>query len=259
MNHNDVSREKLQAFVDDQLDESEKSEIFKAIQESDALKASVCELRTLSELVRHAYATPPSAAATRAASAPVVMSRWGVAASALLLLLLGGLLGWVGHTADAPLGNDAAGLGVHAMYWDEDRAFQNTDLNAVTAQKGTKKIIVHLNTSSPDKFTQALDTAERLLRTYSNSDLGAEIEVVANASAIKMLRAGYSPFATRVRELQKRYINLTFLACKDAIDHIRELEGPDTTVRLLPDVEVTPSALEHILQRLSDGWVYINV
>ena len=77
--------------------------------------------------------------------------------------------------------------------------------------------------------------------------------------ALRMLRAGYSPYSDRVRQLQERYFNLTFLACKDAIDHIRELEGADSDVSLLPDVETTPSALEHILERLSEGWVYINV
>lgn len=256
MKQHDVSLEKLQAFVDDQLGESEKSEVFEAIKQDEALKNSACELRTLTELVRHAYATPPGATTAAPASTMIALNRWGVAASGLLLLALGGLLGWVGHTPAVP---DSTGLAVHAMYWDEDRAFQNTNLDAVTAQHGTKKIIVHLNTSSPEKFSKALDTAEQLLRTYANSDLGAEIEVVANASAIKMLRAGYSPFADRVRQLQRRYINLSFLACKDAIDHIRELEGPNSTVQLLPDVSVTPSALEHILQRLSDGWVYINV
>jgi len=253
----EVSPDKLQAFLDGQLDEAEKSEIFGAIQQDDALKHNACELRTLTELVRHAYAAPPSALGARSSRGLVALNRWGVAASALLLLALGGLLGWVGR--GPLLRADDAGLPVHAMYWDDDRAFQNTDLKAITAQKGTKKIIVHLNTSSPERFTQALDTAERLLRTYSNSDMGAEIEVVANASAIKMLRAGYSPFAARVRALQKRYINLSFLACKDGIDHIQELEGPGSKVKLLPDVSVTPSALEHILERLREGWVYINV
>ena len=112
---------------------------------------------------------------------------------------------------------------------------------------------------SLNKFEKALATAEQLLKTYGDSSQDSEIEVVANASAIRMLRTGYSPYSDRVRQLQDRYFNLTFLACKDAIDHIRELEGPESDVSLLPDVETTPSALEHILERLSEGWVYINV
>ena len=146
-----------------------------------------------------------------------------------------------------------------AMYWDEHNAFQNTDLSLVTSAQHNKKIIVHLNTSSADSFEKALDTAEQLMKTYADGDMGAEIEVVANASAVKMLRTNYSPYANRVRELQDRYLNLTFLACKDAMDHVRELEDPKTDVTLLPDVDVTPSALEHILNRLSEGWVYLNV
>ena len=104
-----------------------------------------------------------------------------------------------------------------------------------------------------------LNTAEKLLKKYASDSHGTEIEVVANASAIKMLRSGYSPYAERVSALQEKYFNLTFLACKDAMDHVRELENLEDDVNLLPDVEVTPSALEHILERMNEGWVYLNV
>ena len=74
-----------------------------------------------------------------------------------------------------------------------------------------------------------------------------------------MLRTGSSPYADRVRALQDRYLSLTFLACQDAMDQIREMEDLKEEVTLLPDVDVTPSALEHILNRLREGWVYLNV
>ncbi|MFQ5645274.1 MAG: hypothetical protein ACE5FQ_16485, partial [Thiogranum sp.] len=232
------------------------SEVFEALGNDRALSHQICELRQLSELVRHAYDRPPESGKYDKPE-PRRMSIWGQAASALLLLGLGVLIGWEGH--QPPLAGQQTDPGMHAMYWDKDRSFQNTDLNKVTGQRGTKRIIVHLNTSSAVKFDKALDTAEQLLETYADNEMGAEVEVVANASAIKMLRTGYSPYAQRVRALQERYLNLTFLACKDAMDHVRELEDLETDVTLLPDVDVTPSALEHILNRLSEGWVYINV
>jgi intracellular sulfur oxidation DsrE/DsrF family protein len=149
---------------------------------------------------------------------------------------------------------------MRAMVWGEDdRAFHSTDLASATSQNGLKRVILHLNTSSPARFEKALTTAEQLLKKYANENNGAEIEVVANASAIKLLRSGYSPFAARVRALQEKYFNLTFLACKDAMDHVREIEDLKSDVRLLPGVEVTPSALEHILERMNEGWVYLNV
>ena len=254
MTDNTISEERLNAFIDDELDAQEKSEVFEALEEDRELSRQVCELRQLSELVRHAYDKPPAIEQYRPQPARTI-NAWGAAAAASLLLGIGAALGWLGHQPPQQAGVPE----LSAMYWDKEHAFQNSDLATVTERQGTRKIIVHLNTSSPAKFGKALDTAENLLQTYADSEQGAEIEVVANASAVKMLRAGVSPYTQRVRNLQQRYINLTFLACKDAIDHIRELEDQDNDVTLLPGVDVTPSALEHILNRLSDGWMYINV
>ena len=254
MNREQFSEERLNAFIDGELDALEKSDVFEALNNDNGLHQQACELRQLSELVRHAYEKPPEIEKHRKPDTRRV-SPWGRAAAATLLVGLGATLGWFGHQQP----QQQVATSMSAMYWDEHNAFQNTELSQVTSGQHSKKVIVHLNTSSADRFEKALDTAEQLMKTYTDSDMGAEIEVVANASAIKMLRTSYSPYADRVRELQDRYLNLTFLACKDAMDHVRELEGLETDVTLLPDVDVTPSALEHILNRLSEGWVYLNV
>ena len=98
-----------------------------------------------------------------------------------MLLAIGATLGWISHQPQARIDGPVPQLS--AMYWDKEHAFQNSDLASVTERQGTKKIIVHLNTSSAEKFETALSTAEQLLETYADSDKGAEIEVVANASA----------------------------------------------------------------------------
>jgi len=254
MSNDQFSEERLNAFIDGELDALEKNDIFEALNNDDGLHQQTCELRQLSELLRHAYERPPGIEKYRKSDNRRA-SPWGRAAAATLLVGLGAMLGWFGRQPP----EQQVTAGMSAMYWDEHNAFQNTDLGQVTAGQRSKKIIVHLNTSSVARFEKALDTAEQLMKTYADSDRGAELEVVANASAVKMLRTGYSPYADRVRELQDRYLNLTFLACRDAMDHVRELEDLKTDVSLLPDVDVTPSALEHILNRLSEGWVYLNV
>lgn len=258
MSSHPISEERLNAFVDDQLDASEKSEVFEALADDSALSKQTCELRQLGELVRHAYDRPPESDRYRNRENRGT-SPWGRAAVATLLLGMGAALGWVGHQQPESGSGEASHM--NAMVWGEDdRAFHSADLaSVVTNRQQLKRVIVHMNTSSERKFEQALNTAERLLQQYADDSHGAEIEVVANASAIKMLRSGYSPYAERVRALQEKYFNLTFLACKDAMDHVRELEDLDSDVNLLPDVEVTPSALEHILNRMNEGWVYLNV
>jgi len=251
-----ISDERVNAFVDDELDVVEKNELFDGLRTDGDLSQRICELRQLSELVRHAYDKPPAIEKYRK---PEIrrFGAWGRVAASVTLVAVGALLGWFGHKPPQQLASAAPDL--RAMYWDEHRAFHNTDFNSVAAQNRPKRVIVHLNTASPEKFEKALATAEQLLNAYRQTGQESEIEVVANASAIRMLRTDYSPYSDRVRQLQDRYFNLTFLACKDAIDQIRDLEGPHSDVSLLPDVDVAPSALEHILERLSEGWLYINV
>ena len=254
MSSRDISEERLNAFIDGEFTDLEKSEVLEALNNDTGLKQQACELRQLSELVRHAYERPPAMEKFRKSETNRV-NPWPRAAAAVLLIGFGATLGWISH--QQPEQQSAANI--NAMYWDEHNAFHNSDLTEVTSGKQSKRVIVHLNTSSMDRFEKALDTAEQLMETYADGDMGAEIEIVANASAVKMLRTGSSPFADRVRALQDRYLSLTFLACQDAMDHIRELEDLKEDVTLLPDVDVTPSALEHILHRLSEGWVYLNV
>jgi intracellular sulfur oxidation DsrE/DsrF family protein len=259
MSTNPISDDRLNAFVDDQLGASEKSEIFEAMDADSSISQRACELRQLGELVRHAYDRPPQSERLRKQKARRV-SPFGRAAAATLLVGLGATLGWIGHQQPDAITPLQTASSMNAMFLsDEDRAFHSGDLSTVTNEHQLKRVIVHLNTSSEAKFEKALATAEQLLSTYADDSHGAEIELVANASAVKMLRSGHSPYAQRVRALQEKYFNLTFLACKDAMDHVREMENLDSDLDMLPDVEVTPSALEHILNRMNEGWVYLNV
>jgi len=257
MSSNLISEERLNAFVDDQLDSSEKSEVFEALSCDSELSRQACELRQLGELVRHAYDYPPQTERLQKKLEARRGNPFGRAAVASVLIGIGATLGWMGHQQPTAKADNSE---MKAMVWGEDdRAFHSYDMATAASHNELKRVILHLNTSSPAKFEKALSTAEDLLRKYAGVDHGAQIEVVANASAIKLLRSGYSPYAARVYALQEKYFNLTFLACKDAMDHIRELEGTQKDVKLLPGVEVTPSALEHILERMNEGWVYLNV
>ena len=250
MKHEDtISEEQLNAFIDGELDSEDRDRILEAIQGDAMLKASACELRTVQELVRHAYDYPGSQDKRRCAPA---MSGWGKGLAASLLLASGALLGWFGHgqTTESRL---------QAMYWDEQNSFQRTSLPRAAETAGHKKVLVHLNTSDLDKVKEALDTAEEMLRTYARNNQPAEMEIVANAGGLELLRASRSPYAERVRELQQEYLNLHFLACQTAMDRVRREQGIDISDDLLPGVGVTPSALDQILDRLREGWVYIKV
>ncbi|MGB5535541.1 MAG: hypothetical protein WBN08_06535, partial [Thiogranum sp.] len=59
MNREQFSEERLNAFIDGELDALEKSDVFEALNNDNGLHQQACELRQLSELLRHAYERPP--------------------------------------------------------------------------------------------------------------------------------------------------------------------------------------------------------
>jgi len=242
-----ISDEHLNAFVDGQLDKDEKSRILGAINNDGELSRRACELRRLRELVQHAYDAPPPPPQrlTNAVRAPL----WRQAIAAGLLLMLGAAVGWVGHAQQQP-------LNLNAMYLDEEKAFQTANLIQAPV-RGERKILLHISSSEPDKLERALDTAEQLLATYHSQNQPVELELVANAGGLDLLRADVSPFADRVQALQRQYDNLTFLACQTAMDRLRRERH--ITPDLLPEALITPNALDEILNRLQQGWMYISV
>lgn len=242
-----ISDEHLNAFVDGQLDSDEKSRILGAINNDAELNQRACELRRLRELVQHAYDAPPPPPQRLpyAAGTPL----WRQAIAAALLLMLGGAIGWVGHAQHQP-------LNLKAMYLDEEKAFQTANLIQAPV-RGERKILLHISSDEPATLERALDTAEQLLATYQRLQQPVELELVANAGGLDLLRADVSPYADRVQALQRQYDNLTFLACQTALDRLRRERH--ITPDLLPEALVTPNALDEILSRLQQGWMYISV
>ncbi len=244
-----ISEEQLNAFIDGELDSEDRSRVLAALQDDHALKAQACELRTVQELVRHAYDYEKLQDPRQC---PRPMNNWSRAIAAGVLLSLGGMLGWLGN-------EQSQESRLQAMFWNEQSSFQNASLSQASQETGHKKVLVHLNTANLDKIREALDTAEELLKTYAQTDQVAEMEIIANSGGLNLLRTGHSPYAERVKELQQRYVNLTFLACQTAMDRVKQEQGIDVSKELLPGIEITPSALDQILDRLREGWVYIKV
>ncbi len=242
MNKNhDYSDEQLQAFVDDELGISERTEITEAISKDDALACRVCELMQLKDSVRLAYSEPPQPANT--------MERWNAshkamfsvkAVAAVMLLAVGTLIGGLLQPQLNPSASIApAGLAQIAPVGDE-----------------YKRVVFHISTADPGRLERALDDAEELLASYKDSPEKVQLEVVANAQGLTLLREDASPYAERIQRMAMLYDNLSFLACSRTIEKLK-LKGID--VHLVPDAEVIPAALEKIVDRLHEGWVYIRV
>lgn len=227
----------LHAFVDGQLHGADRERLLAAMETDIPLRERACALRRTKEWVNLAFETarPPARAQSRSVHRGPSRQRLCTLAASFLLLVAGFLLGW--FTQDAQR--------VH-------EPLSSVVLRDIEA--GNFKVVLHIDRSDSARFEEVLDGAEYLLKAYR--DNGVEVDVLANAGGIDLLRVDVSPYAQRVAHLMGEYENLRFIACANTLQRLQEkgikpiLIGPSRT-------ETT--AVEHIIQRLQQGWAYIRV
>ena len=241
MNQETFSDEQLQAFVDDEMDVSDRSEIMEAVARDDELACRICELLQIKDAVKLAYREPPQPARAK--------NRWEAAhktshsmkaAAAMLIFTVGALTGWLIDTqpASSPTGAMAEMAQI------------------APASQEIKRVVLHVSTADSERLEQALDDAELLLSSYKDNPDRVQLEVVANTEGLTLLRSDTSPYVERIRRMALEYENLNLLACSRTIEKLR-LQGID--VHLVPEATVIHGALEQIVDRLQAGWVYIRV
>lgn len=243
MNHWDSDDQRVHAFIDGQMDAEEKRRFLQELAGDAKLQEQVCQLRGLKEYIGHAYEIqelPGKSGQACRTGRQIVKT--GMAA--MLLLAFGFTLGWLSHGQQSALGQSTAFEAETAGYDDVDRALAKTQ----------ERILLHIGKADYAKFEDVLDQAERLLRTYREKNI--QVEVIANAGGLDLVREGASPYATRIRQMMVQHENLRFVACANAIEQLRH-EGVETV--LVENTQIAPSAVEHIIDRIHEGWVYIKV
>lgn len=228
----DFSEERLNAFVDNQLGIQERDEILAAIADDAELGRRLCALRSTKDLVRHAYGKVP--VARRALNHR--LSVWCGALVASVALLVGIAVGWLGHdaaTATDPPPSMAAWAG---------RLFATEPA----------RILIHLDSSRAEQMDAALDLAEAYLAKAGS----ARVEIIANHRGLDLLRLDTTPYAARIADLGTRHARVDFVACGQTIARLQGIGG---AVALVPEAVVTRTAIEHVADRVQQGWTYLKV
>lgn len=228
----DFSDERLNAFVDNQLGAQECDEILAAIASDGELGQRVCALRATKELVRHAYGRVPAARRGPSRHLPV----WGGALAASVALLVGVLTGWLGHHA--------------ATTGETPRSMAALAGSLFAAEPA--RILIHLDSSRSEQMDAALDLAEAYLAKTGN----AQVEVIANHRGLELLRVDTTPYAARIAGLKAHHARVGFVACGQTISR---LQGAGVEVELIPDTVVARTAIEHVAERVQQGWTYLKI
>ena len=228
------SDEFINAFVDDQLTPEEKAQVYARLSGNEALSRQICELRKTRDLVQLAYKEPPMPARGMATLSAGRKIGLGVAAG--LMLVIGGITGWFLHQ---PSANQAASVAQQAPGEDTPA-----------------KVLFHVSDGHIDHLKNVLDDVEELMNHYRRSHQTARVEVITNGEGLGLVLAGISPYAERIRQMQKEYHDLTFVACQNTIERYQEELG--LTAKLLPGVVVIDSGVAQIMRRQHQGWAYIQ-
>lgn len=229
------SDEFINAFVDDQLTPEEKAQVYAHLSGNEALSRQICELRKTRDLVQLAYKEPPMPARGMTTFSAGRKIRLGVAAG--LMLVIGGVTGWFLHQ---PSANQVISV------------TQNVPGDDVPA-----KVLIHVSDGHAEHLKAVLDDIEDLMKHYQRSHQTARVEVITNGEGLNLLLAGISPYAERIRKMQKEYHGLTFVACQNTIDRYQQELG--VTAKLLPGVVTTDSGVAQIMRRQQEGWAYLQV
>jgi intracellular sulfur oxidation DsrE/DsrF family protein len=244
MNIKDITEDRLNLFIDEQLDRDEMNEIKEALLDDKELREQVCQLKAVRELVGYAYSeVPPSGHENPHQKRTASMLGRAVAAS--LTLAVGVVLGWSTYQYSP---NAIPAISA-------ENTFQYV-ANHVNVEHGKRKIILHIDSSDLQVVNAALNEADQLLATYRKANTPMELDIITNKAGINILRPGMSPYITRIKQLIDNNDEVAVYACNRSIAKALKKEGVE--IVLMPGVTKDKSARELIPQRLEKGWVYIK-
>ena len=243
MSNTDISDDKLNMFIDEQLDADEMNEIHEALLEDKQLRERVCQLKAVRELVGYAYADVPKSSRHPQNDNTSSMLWRSMAAS--VVLAAGVLLGWMTY--------EYSPSAINAI--SADNAFQYVANHVQAVDDRERRIVLHIDSGEIGIVNAALKEANHLVSTYHEAGIPMKLDVVTNKGGINILREDMSPYIGTIQKMITED-GVTFYACQRSVEKAHKKEGAD--IDLIDGVKADQTAREIIPERISHGWVYIK-
>lgn len=237
------SDEMINAFVDDELDREER-QAFKLLMEQDRMLhqrvRNICEIK---KAVKASYSEIPVPEMSTSRQ-PRRMQIWTQVAVVAMVMCLGLVIGWYSHKDLAYVANTGVSSQLKGIH-----------LSQVNFTK-SNKIILHVGGSSHNRLKRTLDKIQLIISQYSKNDMPFQLEIIANAGGLDLLREDVSPYKRQIEDIMAKYHNVSFFACSNTLDRLRA-EG--IKPMLIKHTKTGSTAVEQIVKRLQEGWVYVKV
>ncbi len=230
----------LGSFVDGMLDAAHSETVIRAMDYDQGIRDRVQQLHRVKDLMKvgfgHTKAPSTHARKTRLATWRLFSPSIAASIAALVVMFAAGMLShpYVQGQPGFPGELLASFSPVHS---DSDN------------------VILHISESDPQQFAAALLYAEKFLQEHRSQ--GYQVDVVAHAGGLDMMRDDVSPLKLQMIEMLSRYDNVHFIGCANAI---RMLRKKGINPPIIAGVSTDNTAFDHIVDRLQNGgWRYIKV
>lgn len=228
-NDHDTSNERLNAFLDGELDSEDKCRLLNECAKSKDLDMRLHQNRTLKEYVSLAYHDVPEPTSTTPTiqSTKAIMS-WRRPALVASLVLC---------------------IGFSYLLFLTSKGDIDKEIFRVTSDN----YILHAASGDRKQMRAILYKARQLLDDQHFWQ-SRRIEVITNEQGIDLLRSDVTPFSAEISALADK--DVLFYACATAI---KRLEQRGVEVHLVPEANTQFTALDRIVTRMQDDWSYIEI
>ncbi|VAW60169.1 hypothetical protein MNBD_GAMMA11-63 [hydrothermal vent metagenome] len=235
-----VTDVQLNAFIDNELGDSEKIEMLSLMDENPHLKKTIDEMKQDMEMVSRVYGNLPVEShfvEPEERKGSVSMRYVSVAASIFLIPgVISGLF-----------------ISQYTINNTQPVLTMVKDFNPEISR--AEKILIHVSTREKKSVNAALDKLEAIVRFSDIKKIDVKLKFIASAEGLSVLRTE-SPYADRIRIISEQYKNVEFLACGIAME--TALLKEKKAVTLLPEVKRIPAALGEIMENIKNSWIYMK-
>jgi len=126
----------------------------------------------------------------------------------------------------------------------------------VSPAKKDHRLAVQVNANEPAAMNLALNNASNVAQYYKELGEKVEIEIVAYGPGLHMLREDTSPVKERIKSIKESIPNISFKACGNTQQNMRNAEAKD--IPLVSQATVVKSGVVRLMQLQEQGWSYIR-
>lgn len=127
---------------------------------------------------------------------------------------------------------------------------------SASASTDAPKVAIHVDQDDPAVFNMALNNAANIMQHYQGQGVTAVVEIVTYGPGLTMLRADLSPVITRIADMALMHETMSFSACLNTVESIRQKTQKD--VPLLEEATVVPSGAVRLMELQYEGYAYLR-